>query len=474
MAEHEPFWESLDQHAVPEWYHDAKLGIFIHWGVYSVPAWAPTDAEIGGESASPYAEWYPYYMYEDGSPTKEYHEEIYGEDVEYADFIDDWEAEAFDPEEWASFFEDVGAGYVVLTGEHHDGFPLWDSHYTKYNAAEMGPERDLVGDLADAVREYGLKFAASYHANYNYYQPGFEGQFGHPDFEKGGPAENKGGPGSEYVDFMNAKHRELIRKYDPDLLWFDVPKAEGDHLHAQELIADYYNRAAERGEAVAVNDRASTDAIGPTIDIEGDRRDNQEYHGDFVTPEYTSFDEIQDRKWESCRGIGHSFGYNAVEDEDDHLSAEELVQSFVDIVSKNGNLLINVGPRADGTIPDLQRTPLAGLGEWIDVNGEAIFGSRPWAVAEDETSAVEVRYTHRDGDLYATAFEWPGETLELSVPAHVDLGDAPDAELLTDDGAQGCETTLDRDTLTVSLPAEPGHEHAYTLRLISIDDPRGE
>jgi alpha-L-fucosidase len=472
MAEYEPTWESLDQHAVPEWYHDAKLGIFIHWGVYSVPAWAPTDADIGGASASPYAEWYPYYMYEEESPTKTYHEETYGEDVEYADFIDEWEAENWDPDDWASFFADVGAGYVVLTGEHHDGFPLWDTHYAKYNAAEMGPERDIVGDLADAVRAEELRFAASYHANYNYYQPGFDGQFGHPDYEEGGPAEELGGPGPEYVDFMNAKHRELVRKYNPDMLWFDVPKADSDHVNGKELITDYYNRAAERGQDVAVNDRASTDAIGPTIDIEGDRRDNDETHGDFVTPEYASFDEIRDEKWESCRGIGHSFGYNAVEDESDHLTAEELVHSFVDIVSKNGNLLLNVGPRADGTIPDLQRTPLSGLGEWLDVNGEAIFGSRPWTVAEDDASDVEVRYTHRDGNLYAMALDWPGETLELSVPAHVDLDDVPATTLLTADGAVACEPSLDGNTLTLSLPDEPGNEHAYTVRLAGVDNPR--
>ena len=474
MADYEPSWKSLDRHPVPEWYHDAKLGIFIHWGVYSVPAWAPTDADIGGEKASPYAEWYPYYMYEDGSPTKEYHEETYGDDIEYVDFVDDWEAEEWDPDVWAEFFADVGARYVVLTGEHHDGFPLWDSHYTKYNAAEVGPERDIVGDLCDSVRDRDMRFAASYHANYNYYQPGFDGQFSHPDFEKGGPIEDRGGPGSEYVDFMNAKHRELIRRYDPDLLWFDVPKADSEHVHATELIADYYNRTAERDREVAVNDRASTDAIGPTIDIEGDRRDNTEYHGDFVTPEYTSFDEIQDRKWECCRGIGHSFGYNAVEDEDGHLSAEELVHSFVDIVSKNGNLLINVGPRADGTIPDLQKTPLAGLGSWLDVCGEAIFGSRPWAVAEDPESDVEVRYTHRDGALYATLLSWPGDQVELGVPEHVELKNEPTTTLLDADDDVECGVSLDEDTVTVSPPAEPDHDYAYTLRLADVPNPQEE
>ncbi|WP_227377662.1 alpha-L-fucosidase [Haladaptatus halobius] len=470
MSEYKPTWESLDTHALPKWFRDAKLGIFIHWGIYSVPAWAPTDAEIAGENASPYAEWYPYYMYEEESPTKEYHEETYGENVEYADFIEDFTAENWDPDEWTSLFTEVGAGYVVLTGEHHDGFPLWNTHYTKYNAAKMGPERDLVGDLADAVRNYGLRFAASYHANYNYYQPGFDGQFGHPDYKKGGPSEEQGGPGSEYVDFMNAKHRELIRKYDPDMLWFDVPKADGDHLHAQELIADYYNRAAKRGQEVAVNDRASTDAIGPTIDIEN--RDTEDTHGDFVTPEYATFEELRNEPWEANRGIGHSFGYNAVEDENDYLSYEELIHSFVDIVSKNGNLLINVGPKADGTIPKIQKERLQALGNWLKVNGKAIFGSRPWIVAEDDESDTEVRYTHRDGNLYVIALDWPGDELTLSVPAHVVLDEAPETKLLTTDGDHSLTTTLADDRLSVKLPKQPDHDHAYAIQLVGVDNTR--
>jgi alpha-L-fucosidase len=476
MSEYEPTWESLDSHEIPDWYEDAKLGIFIHWGIYSVPAWAPPGIDIAealeeGFTDSPYAEWYPYFMHIEESETYDYHREHYGEDVEYVDFVDDWTAEDWDPEAWAEFFADVGAGYVVLTGEHHDGFPLWDTHYAKYNAAEMGPERDLVGDLCEAVRDRDMRFAASYHANYNYYQPGFEGLFGHPDYEGAGPMDDEGGPGAEYVDFMNAKHRELIRKYEPDLLWFDVPMADSDHLRAKELIADYYNCAAKEWDKdVAVNDRAATDTIGPTVDPE--RRDSDTYHGDFVTPEYASFDEARDDPWESCRGIGHSFGYNAAEGPEDHLTAEELVHSFVDIVSKNGNLLINVGPKADGTIPEVQRERLSALGEWLDVNGEAVFESRPWVTAEDGDADVEVRYTWREGKLYATAFEWPGDALPLSIPAHVDVDEAPDAALLTATDEVPVEVTLDDDRLLTSLPPEPDHEYGYIVRFANVVNPR--
>jgi alpha-L-fucosidase len=269
---------------------------------------------------------------------------------------------------------------------------------------------------------------------------------------------------------MNAKHRELIREYEPDLLWFDVPKADADHLEAKKLIADYYDTAEEWGKEVAVNDRASTDALGPTINIEED--DDGEFHGDFVTPEYASFDEIRDEKWEACRGIGHSFGYNEAESEDDHLTGEELVHSFVDIVSKNGNLLLNVGPRADGTIPEVQVERLRALGEWLDVNGAAIFGTRPWAVAEDDSAAVEVRYTHRDGDLFAVALEWPGEDLSLSVPAHVDLSNPPETTLLTPEGEVPVDATLSDDALALSLPEQPATDHAYAVRLSDVGNPR--
>jgi alpha-L-fucosidase len=471
MSEFQPTWDSLDAHEVPEWFHDAKLGIFIHWGVYSVPAWAPTDADIGGETASPYAEWFPYYMYEEGSPTWEYHREHYGADIEYADFIDDFTAENWDPDRWADLFAEVGARYVVLTGEHHDGFPLWDTHYAKHNAAERGPERDVVGDLCEAVRERDLRFAASYHANYNYYQPGFDGRFGHPDFYGEAITEEGSGPGPEYVDFMNAKHRELIRKYRPDVLWFDVPRADSDHLNAKEVIADYYNAAGEWDKDVAVNDRAAEDALGPTIDVD-DAEADSEFHGDFVTPEYTSFDEIRSEKWECCRGIGHSFGYNSAEDEDDHLTAAELVRSFVDIVSKNGNLLLNVGPKADGTLPEIQRDRLTALDEWLDTNGEAVFGTRPWVIAEDDDAAVDVRYMWRDGDLFAIALAWPGDRLSLSAPAHVDLPAAPEVALLTPDGETPVDVSVTDGALELSLPERPASNHAYAVRISDVGNPR--
>ena len=447
---YEPTWESLAGHEVPDWFHDAKLGIFIHWGPYAVPAYADPD----GDHA--YAEWYPYYMYQDGSDTQVYHEETYGSDVEYVDFVDDWHAEQWDPDAWASFFaDDVGAKYVVLTAEHHDGFPLWPTHYTKYNAGEMGPERDLVGDLADAVRAEGLRFAGSYHANLNYYQPGFDGPFGHPDYYVGpdGFRDEESLPGDEYVDFLNAKHRELIRRYEPDALWFDVPIADADQYRAREVIADFYNRAAtEWDKEVVVNDRSATDA-----------RDQDLW--DFRTPEYDAYDEITPFKWEACRGIGRSFGYNAEETAEDHLRAEELVHTFVDMVSKNGNLLINVGPRADGTIPDLQREPLAGLGSWLSDHGDAIYATRPWVVAEDDAAEVAVRYTHKDDTLYAILLDRPADRLTLTGDGHLDASEVADVRVLADNESLSFEAS---DDLVVNAGDLPADHHAYALALEGV------
>ena len=512
--EYEPTWESLDDHPVPDWFEDAKLGIFIHWGPYSVPGWAP----VGG-----YAEWYPYGMYREDSDMYDYHREHWGEDFEYVDFIDEWNADEWDPDAWASLFRDVGAKYVVLTGEHHDGFPLWDSHYTKYNAAEMGPERDIVADLSEAVRDADMRFAPSYHANLNFYQPGFDGVFGHPDFDA--TTVEDADPGPEYVDFMNAKHRELIRRYEPDLLWFDVPRADGETLRAQELMADYYERAAtEWDKAVAVNDRAASDAWGE--------------HGDFGTPEYEILDEIRESKWEMCRGIGYSFGYNRAEDEDDHLSGEALINLLADVVSKNGNLLLNVGPKADGTIPELQRRPLRTMGEWLSTHEDAIYGTRPWVVwgwnseiESDEASTMHwgpedsdaesdeldtgessegleedadsddpdenadpddsdanaesddsegdaadpeiggIRFTWRDGTLYVCFIDEPDETVSLALGEYVSLPDTLNASLLGDADAD-VRCSLDDGTVTLSVPEAACNDYITVVTLSEVPNPR--
>jgi len=445
-GDYEPTWGSLDAHACPGWYDDAKLGIWLHWGVYSVPAWAPPE---DGDHSLPYAEWYPRYMYEEGTPIREYHCEHYG-DADYADFIPEWSAANWDPGEWAALFDGVGARYVALTAEHHDGFPLWDSAHTDRTAATEGPNRDLVADLGTAVREHGLRYAPTFHGLLNYYDPRY------PDEAFGNPHYDPDGPDPEYVEYMNAKLRELIEEHRPDLLWLDGDwMADAETFRTKETLAHYYNSAREWGVEVAANDRLGQCRW----------KDEGESHGDFYTPEYESYDGDGTHKWEACRGIGRSFGYNRTEGPENYLPVADLVRSFVDIVSRNGNLLLNLGPRADGTIPDLQRERLLGLGEWLDVNGEAIFGSSPWAMHADGAGGVEVRYTRRDGALYATFFGWPTGRTALAVPDRADAGDAR-ATLL---GADADPTArVAGDGLSLDFPARERAadlDHAFVVRL---------
>ncbi len=449
---YEPTWSSLDAHPVPQWFDDAKLGIWIHWGIYSVPAWAPPPAEPPEHA---YAEWYPYYMYRPGNRFYEYHRETYGADVDYADFIADWTAAAFDPNAWAELFADIGARYVVITGEHHDGFPLWDTAVTKYNASQMGPERDIVAELADAVRRRGLKFAPSFHGLLNYYQPD-------PDAPQGQPIGADGGdpPSPEYVAYMHDKLDELIEAYKPDLLWLDGDWiADAETFGTKATVARYYNAAEHWGKEVVVNDR-----LGRTRwKHEGDT------HGDFYTPEYEEFDEIVEHKWEACRGIGHSFGYNQAEGQAEYLDPRELVHLFVDTVAKNGNLLINVGPTADGRIPEPQRLRLEALGGWLDQYGEAIFGTTYWITHDDPTSTVPVRYTWKDGTLYAIALEWPGDDLRLAVPEHVDIDPAAiEIRLLGQAGKLACRRR--GRTLTIDTPGQPREVHVQYAHAFAIDD----
>ena len=430
--EWKPNWDSIMQHETPEWFRDAKFGIFIHWGVYSVPAWVPR----GG-----YAEWYPTYMYQEDHPVYDYHRETWGEDFEYEDFIPLWKAENWDPDEWASLFERAGAKYVIPVGEHHDGFPLWDSALTDWNAAQMGPERDLIRELGESVRERGMKYGPSYHGMLNYYTPEYSGP--HPDYIS-----------DEYIEFMHAKIREIIDFFEPDVLWLD-----GDWLQplevfrTRELIAYYYNRAEEWGKEVAINDR-----WGQVRGIFGDFF-TQEY-------EYDVIDQLIDHKWENTRGMGQSFGYNSIEPLEDYLTLTELVRLLVDNVSKNANLLLNVGPKADGTIPEIQKNLLLGMGEWLDVNGEAIYGTRPWFTAETKSTAGDdIRFTWKDGTLYLMLLD-EVDSGEITIPWVLPEDKAEISLLAT---GEKLNWTLRDHNLTIQLPEQLPGDHVYALKI--SDDP---
>jgi alpha-L-fucosidase len=379
---YQPTWESLDTHPLPDWFDDAKLGIFIHWGIFSVPAWAPRGD---------YAEWYPERMRNPSNPTYDYHRRTYGADFKYRDFIPMFKAEKWDPDEWAELFRSAGAGYVVPVGEHHDGFPLWRTRTTEWNSVTMGPKRDILRELGAAVRAEKMHYAPSYHQLLNYYAPEYDAP--HPDYLS-----------DKYLrEWMLPQMRELVEDIGTEMLWLD-----GDWMNppedfrTKEFVAWYYNRALARGEEVLVNDR-----LGMV----------RSEHGDFFTQEY-DYDTGQGpaHKWENTRGCGLSFGYNKAEPLEDYMTIGQLVTMFVDNVANWGNLLLNVGPRADGTINDVQVNLLKGLGRWLEVNGEGIYGTRVWKVQRGMTAdGIDVRYTTKnDGDeVYAFLLSRPGRSVSL-------------------------------------------------------------
>ena len=402
-APYAPTPASLNSHPLPQWFDDSKFGIFVHWGAYSVPAYAAGDsAHPGGYN---YAEWYGNFMNDVGSGFYEHHKNTYGTDYDYDQFLEDWDPSKFDPDSWVDLFTDAGAKYVVLTSKHHDGIALWDSP-TGRDTVDGGPGRDLVGELFDAVHEDGSLKAGFYYSLlewYNTKSPG-GGQRTNPYTGEALPYTGVD-PALSYTDYMHAQVEDLISSYDPDILWCDGQWAgSAATWDMAPVIADYYNQAADRPtpKEVVVNNRCK---------IESGALDSPEL--DFQTPEYEVKGDIEKEKWESSRGIGMSYGYNQFETDAQYQTADELVDSLVDIVSKNGNLLLNVGPKADGTIADIQQQRLREMGAWLDTNGKAIYGTTYYSRAEEPESEVDVRYTQSDGALYATALQWPEDQLTL-------------------------------------------------------------
>jgi alpha-L-fucosidase len=455
-ADFEPTPKSLASHQTPEWFEDAKLGFFIHWGPYSVPAFAPPAGGGARAGSDRYAEWYWYEMNHDGSPTNRHHAEKYGEDFTYDDFIEQWRAEKFDARKWLDLFRDGGAKYFVFVSKHHDGVALWNTATTDRDTVALGPRRDFVRELFDAAEDYPLK-TGLYYSLAEWYHP--DGGWDPPQHSlKTGPLnpytdETIPYTGHHPVEDDVMEHQypqmlELVDKFDPDIMWCDI----GEHVPNNSLafMAEYYNQAKNRirPKDVVVNDRC-----GPEV-------------WDYTTPEYRNQPNIQPDKWEATRGIGTSFGYNAEENLEDYLSDEELIHNFVDTVSKNGNLLLNIGPKADGSIPDVQADRVRSLGRWLDVNGEAIYGSTYWQTAADPMSDVPVRYTIQDDAIYATAFEWPGDNLKLS--GNLPMRASTKVTLLGSDG-EALSWRRQGGTLTIDMPSEgpvaTAAQHAFTFKI---------
>ncbi|MFC0435377.1 alpha-L-fucosidase [Kutzneria buriramensis] len=377
------------------WFQEAKLGIFMHWGAFSVPAWAEPIGELGTFDSEfwfahcPYAEWYWNSSQIPGSPAFEHHRAVHG-GRPYDDFLDEWWAERFDPDDLAQLFARAGARYVVPTTKHHDGITLWDAPGTgSRNTVHRGPQRDLVADLARAARAHGLRFGVYYSGGIDWHA-GRRAVIRHEDeIDDHGRANE-----SAYAAYALRQVRDLIQRYRPDVLWNDIgwPDLGLDDLPA--LFAEYREVVPEG----VVNDRwDGTHSRRPSV------------RPDFRTSEYQANRQNEgDGAWENCRGIGFSFGYNQAEGPQHSLSVAGAVRLLADVVSRGGNLLLNVGPRADGTLPRTQREVLEGMADWMAVNSSAIHGSQPLG-GVSPGDAPWLRWTRHGDHAYALIADAAGD-----------------------------------------------------------------
>ncbi len=463
MTTYQPTLESVQTHPLPQWYDDAKFGIFIHWGLYSVPAFAPKgeiniEKLLKGEvtnAETPYAEWYQNSLRIEGSSVHKHHLETYGADFSYAHFAPQFneQIQAWDPDAWADLFAQAGAKYVVLVTKHHDGYLMWDSRYPNPRVPNWQVSRDVAGDLTHAVSARGMRMGF-------YYSSLLDWSFTKRPIVNIVDLVAGSDVSKTYVDYVERHWLELIERYDPWILWSDIGYPPGYKL--PRLFAHFYNRQPEG----VVNDRwmqlpkimfnrVSRFILAQVMKHMDMGGTPNVPHSDFVTPEYATLAHIASHKWETCRGIGNSFGYNQLEDAQDYQKAPALIRLLADIVSKNGNLLLNVGPRADGSLHPAQTEALEGLGAWLKVNGEAIYGTCPWQRFKDTSvEGGEVRYTTKGGTLYAIvvhlpetqrlllpldtaravslletgerlSFEHTGQTLTIRLPDHIQKGSVP-------------------------------------------------
>jgi alpha-L-fucosidase len=476
----QPTLESLNAHPVPAWYEDAKFGIFIHWGLFSIPAFAAKSGSISDAfknnydiavAQTPYCEWYWTAIKVPESDSAKFHAATY-QNAPYEDFRAPFlkGLEQWSPDAWAQSFADAGAKYVVLVTKHHDGFCLWPSAVKNPYQKDWTSPRDIVGELAGAVRAKGLKFGV-------YYSGGIDWTFNREPLRT--MADFMGStPGGLYPSYATKQTRELIERYRPSILWNDIswPTSLGREL---DLFADYYN-AIDDG---VVNDRwlpmtwrtrllrfkssrRKLDAIlkGRMTKAESKGVIPQlPPHCDFRTPEYAAFDRISAKKWEATRGMSHSFGYNRNDTDADYESVGSLVTSFIDAVSKNGNLLLNVGPRGvDAQIPSEQLARLKGFGQWLRANGEGIYGTRPWKRFDGKTAdGLDVRFTQKPGALYAHILGTPAGT-DIVIAGN-DLPNAATAAHLASETSFAVQRSSDSVRITLSSPLAAAPAHAFRL-----------
>ena len=463
---YEANWESLKQYTVPEWWKDMKFGIYFHWGPYSVPA---------------YKEWYSHWMYEDGNKIREYHEKTYGnlKDFGYKDFIPMFTAEKFNADEWAKLFKDAGAQFAGPVAEHSDGFAMWDSELTEWNSAKMGPKKDIVKLMADAVRKQGMKYIITYHRHWLYAwyptwdkstdagDPKYAGLYG-PYVPKGSFKMGEKVPtaypddkfNQEWLDRLN----ELMDKYEPDIIWFDNKMNIIGEKYRMLFLANFYNNAEKWGKEVVCTYKAKDMAEGSAVlDLERSRMSE-------MKPFPWLTDDSID--WDSWCYI----------DAARYKTTNRLIDFLVDVVSKNGAVLLNINPKANGEIPSETKERLLQMGQWLKLNGEAIYGTRTWNVygegpqkiveghlsefKNSEAVAQDIRFTQKNGQLYAIALDWPEDgklTIKTLKKGKPYINNFESVSML------GCNDNLEfnqsDEGLVVTFPTEKPCDYAFVLKI---------
>ncbi len=386
-------WESLDKRPTPLWWQEAKFGIFIHWGVYAVPAYAPVDE---ANVYAKYSEHYDNRMRTKNPVFTNFHARTFGDRVAYADFATQFRAEHFNPDQWADLFKRSGARYVVLTSKHHDGFALFPSAYSpRWNSQFLGAHRDLAGDLSAAVKKAGLHMGFYYSL-----------------LEWGNPLYTKETIGRWVAEVNIPQMKELVTRYSPEIIWTDGEWDFSDEeLRSVDFLAWLYNDSPVK-DTVVVNDRWGKKTRG--------------LHGGHYTTEYdlihtgSALDTQFVHPWEECRGIGGSFGFNRFETTAHYMTSAQCVETLVEKISRGGNLLLNIGPQADGLIPVIMQERLLDMGKWLEVNGEAIYATTAWKHRPKNMRETKVYFSKKPDALYVICARWPQAPLVIDHVAKAD------------------------------------------------------
>lgn len=470
MSPFQDTWQSLSQYNVPDWFRDAKFGAWTVWGPYAVPAHGD--------------EWYPRNMYVRNNPVFEWHRQHWGPQsmFGYKDFIPMFRGERWDPEQWVATFKNAGAKYFVQIADFHDGFPMYDSHLTEWSSAKMGPRRDVVGELAREVRNQGLKLGVSSHRGFHWSFYPFE-----KDFDTSNPlyaglygpihaptplVSNKPGEiqqtaSTEFLQDWYARSIELVDKYRPDLFYFDWAMGAPEFLpYRKEFAAYYYDRADRWGKGVVLTYKYKA----------------YPKHAAVLDFERGLVAAIQPLPWQTDTSVSwKSWGYI---DNDSFKSPAEIVHELADIVSKNGNLLLSVGPKADGTLPEEAEEIYRNVGRWMDINGEAIYGTRPWKVygegpatlaggafSESKVKGMsftpqDIRFTRKSNAIYAIFLAWPEHEAKIK-----EIGknskNAPNRisnVSLLGDGSK-LHWRQDPDALVIHTPEKKPSDYAYVFKI---------